>query len=113
VVTNQNEGDIFTSPAQIIANDLTIEDYISQLAPLLDKTSVQQAAALYKGIGVTNVTQQAALAIGDGGAFNTLRVLSHLTDLKCVVTIVCPSFFVVEAFGNTAWMVRLPTPTVP
>jgi hypothetical protein len=65
-VTNAREGDIFTNPAQILANNDTLADYIANLLPRLNSTSIQQAVALYDNIpGNNTVPEQAALVMGD------------------------------------------------
>ncbi|KAI0029565.1 alpha/beta-hydrolase [Vararia minispora EC-137] len=84
VVTNAHEGDIFTNPAQILANNFTLEEYISELFPRMDSKSIQQASALYSKVNTGDITAQAADVYGEA-------------------IFVCPSFFILEAAKSPAW----------
>jgi len=63
---NAHEGDVFTSPAQLEAENATLADYLADLFPRMNDTSIQQAVALYSNAGFTGVPAQAAEVMGDG-----------------------------------------------
>jgi hypothetical protein len=105
-VTNAHEGDIFTDPAQILADSFTLKHYITELFPRMDQSQISQAVKLYENLaGNTTVPIQAAQVIGESGSDIDSSVIN---SNKIILDIfICPSFYVLEAFENTAWKVRL------
>ncbi|KAI0033945.1 alpha/beta-hydrolase [Vararia minispora EC-137] len=86
VFTNAHEGNIFVNSAELVANNTTLTEYITQLLVRLNDTSIQQAVSLYSNIpGLTSIPQQAAQVMGE-------------------VIFVCPAYFVLNAFdGHSSW----------
>lgn len=77
-VTNTLEGSIFVSTA----TSGTIAEYIQNAVPTLDKENVQRAAEIYSNIpGVNGVLDQAFAVQGE-------------------VIFICPTYFLLEAFGD-------------
>jgi hypothetical protein len=104
VVTNAHEGDIFTDPTQIIADNFTLTHYITELFPRMDQSQISQAVKLYENLaGNTTVPIQAAQVIGESKSDIDSSVINFNESI--VDIFVCPSFYVLEAFGNTAWKV--------
>jgi len=84
-MTNAHEGDDFIDLSELAAANTTLAQYIAGLFPRMNGTSIQQAVNLYSKIsGVITVPEQAAEVLGDA-------------------IIVCPAFYVLEAFGPNSW----------
>ncbi|KAI0033946.1 alpha/beta-hydrolase [Vararia minispora EC-137] len=83
-ITNSHEGDIFTDPMTLMNNNTTLAEYVAELFPRMNDSSIQQAVVLYSNIGLSTVSEQAAEVMGDS-------------------IFVCPAFYVLDAFGNSAW----------
>ena len=64
VSTVVHEGDIFTDANAISTNNITLEDYITQLFPRLRARDVSRAVVLYENLA-ENVPAQAALVMGE------------------------------------------------
>ncbi|KAI0313761.1 alpha/beta-hydrolase [Amylostereum chailletii] len=93
VVTNAHEGDVFTNPSTLTANNFTLTEYITQLFPRMDDGQIQQAVGLYANItGLTTVPEQAALVYGEN-------------------IFVCPAYASVAAFpASSAWKAEFAIP---
>jgi len=85
IMTNTHEGDIFTNPSALTSDNTTLAQYITELFPRMNDSSIQQAVKLYSNVsGLNTVPEQAAEVMGDS-------------------IFICPSFYVLEAFGSNSW----------
>ncbi|KAI0315766.1 Alpha/Beta hydrolase protein [Amylostereum chailletii] len=93
VVTNTHEGDIFTNPAVLVADNFTLKEYITQLFPRMSVEQIEGAVGLYEGIaGATTVPEQAALVMGES-------------------IFVCPGYASLSAFpAASAWKAEFAIP---
>ena len=90
-MTNSHEGDIFVDASTLTASNATLAEYVADLFPRMNDSSIQQAVALYShltDVSATTVPQQAAFVMGDS-------------------ILVCQAFYVLNAFpDNSGWKVR-------
>ena len=69
VFSNTHEGTVFVNPPTLIADNFTLEKYISTMFPRLSQKQVDAAVALYSDIGYTNITDTSALVMGECQSF--------------------------------------------
>ncbi|TFY71852.1 hypothetical protein EVG20_g1155 [Dentipellis fragilis] len=91
VSTNSHEGTIFASPQAIATSNITLTQYVARLFPRLDKTQIEIAVKLYSNIGLSDVPDQASTVMADA-------------------IFVCPSHYMIAAFGERAWKAEYAIP---
>lgn len=62
-MTNTFEGTIFVNPN--ISEEITVEDYVTQLFPLFNQEQIKATVAQYTGIGLNTVNDQAIGIMGE------------------------------------------------
>ncbi|VDC03515.1 unnamed protein product [Peniophora sp. CBMAI 1063] len=86
VMTNSHEGDVFVDANTLTRTNATLADYVANLFPRMNDSSIQQAVTLYSNltdVTATTVPQQAAFVMGDS-------------------ILVCPAFYALNAFPATS-----------
>ncbi|VDC03514.1 unnamed protein product [Peniophora sp. CBMAI 1063] len=86
IMTNSHEGDIFVDEQTLAATNTTLAEYVANLFPRMNDTSIQQAVAIYSNladVSAPTVPEQAAFVMGDS-------------------IFVCPAFYVLDAFPSAS-----------
>ncbi|KZV68230.1 alpha/beta-hydrolase [Peniophora sp. CONT] len=88
IMTNSHEGDVFVDAAALVATNSTLAEYVANLFPRMNDSSIQQAVALYSNltdVSAPTVPEQAAFVMGDS-------------------IFVCPAFYTLDAFpADSNW----------
>ena len=91
ILTNAHEGDIFIDAITLAATNVTLAEYVANLFPRMNESSIQQVVAIYSDltdVSASTVPEQAAYVMGDS-------------------IFVCPAFYVLDAFPSASgWKVR-------
>ena len=89
-MTNSHEGDLFVDEKTLAATNVTLAEYVANLFPRMNESSIQQAVAIYSNltdVSAPTIPEQAAFVMGDS-------------------IFVCPAFYVLDAFPNASnWKV--------
>lgn len=97
IMTNSHEGDLFVDEETLATRNSTLDQYVANLFPRMNDSSIQQVVALYSNladVSASTVAEQAAFVMGDS-------------------IFVCPAFYVLDAFpDNSAWKVMKPMLTL-
>ncbi|VDC07276.1 unnamed protein product [Peniophora sp. CBMAI 1063] len=84
VFSNTHEGTVFVNPPTLIADNFTLDKYISTMFPRLTHKEVNTAVSLYSDAGFTNITDTSALVMGES-------------------IFICPAYDVLDAFPSKVW----------
>ncbi|KZV77342.1 alpha/beta-hydrolase [Peniophora sp. CONT] len=84
VFSNTHEGTVFVNPPTLIADNFTLERYVSTMFPRLSHNQVEAAVALYSDLGYTNITDTSALVMGES-------------------IFICPAYDILDAFPSKVW----------
>ena len=71
-VTNTFEGRLFVS--QNFTENQTIAEYVAQIIPQFSDREIQETVAVYTGIGLDTVFDQATAIMGEGEILNIQRL---------------------------------------
>ncbi|KAA1475667.1 alpha/beta-hydrolase [Dentipellis sp. KUC8613] len=91
VSTNSHEGTLFASPQAIAASNITLAEYVAGLFPRLSQAQIETAVSLYSNIGLSDVPDQASTVMAES-------------------IFVCPSHYMIAAFGERAWKAEYAIP---
>jgi hypothetical protein len=98
--TTSNEGSLFIDPT--FAEDVNVENYVTQLFPKFREKEIQSTVEQYKGLG-SGKTQVTAI-MSECKRLKRSKVLV-LTPL--VAIFVCPTYLLLNGFGNGGYKVWL------
>lgn len=91
----------------MFTNTNSLTDYVTQLFSRLNESQIQHTVDLYSSVpDLPNVLSQAEAIMGESG-LSSGCILASRADLSVTPPdiFICPTYFVLQAFGNVSWKV--------